>query len=142
MEDFYMFLSSLDSNDLYPDNTSNSFKVNLRKNLKLEGSWSVGLIRFKCNFETPPVAAHIECDICQESYVFNTYRPVLNVIYPKFKRYIEPFYEVAYVPIITNTFGKLKISIRGGECVGPVFCVLHFKKNGSLENTFPFNGKG
>jgi hypothetical protein len=141
MDEFYVFLSSEDSHELYPDNTANYFTVNFKKSIQLNGDWSVGLAHMKCQFESVPSIAHIECDICGESYISNAYRPLLNVVYPKFRKYVNHFTNVLYMPVTTNVFNKITISIReGGTCINTSYCVLHFKKNGTLEKSFSSYG--
>ncbi len=130
MAEFYVFLSNLDSSLLYPDNNANEFTVNLKKTILLEGVWSVGLKHIKCEFEHPAQAAHVISNICDESYVFNEYKPLLCVIHPKLKKYDEYFENPIYVPVKLNIFDNIAISIReGGELVKTTYCVLHFKQN-------------
>lgn len=44
LNDFYIYVTSLGSSEIYPKNTSSQFTNNIHPPIQLQGSWSVGLI--------------------------------------------------------------------------------------------------
>lgn len=138
MKDFYLYISSRDSVNLFPSNNPNEFKVNLCRNINLIGDWECGLkeIYFNATTENSSIM-YITCDNCERSYAANTYMPLLRrIILPPLKgMYSEEFGDTFYKSVTEHEVSNITISIRGSDGLyrglnnnQPVFCILHFKK--------------
>ena len=72
----YLFLSSTDSTDLFPDNTSTQFTVELPSFIM--GVTSIALMEFHCSNYNEPL--FVFCDTVKSSHVKSTLLPVLRIV--------------------------------------------------------------
>jgi hypothetical protein len=138
MANFYIFLTSDDSLNLYPDNKPSSFTIDLGNNINLQGEWECALkeITYHIN-EDLPQTVYVLCNKCEQSYARNTYMPILRRLhFPLADEglFTDTLYEPFYMKVIDNNLSNITISIRGHDDADVNFdyhsikCVLHFKK--------------
>jgi hypothetical protein len=138
MDDFYLYISSNDSSNLFPGNNTSDFKLYLGKNIELKGEWKCGLkeLYFYAT-STLPSILYITCDICERSYTENNYIPLLRrIVLPALDdAYNIEFEDTYYKRVTEKELTNITISIRGRggdkhilSKVDPVLCVLHFKR--------------
>ena len=138
MDDFYIFLTSDDSIDLFPNNKPSEFTVSLGRNINLSGTWLCGLkeITYHINEDLPETVL-ILCNICEQSYVRNTYMPILRRLhFPLTEEgvFTDTLYEPFYMKVIDNNLSNITICIRGQDDADVEFdhhsikCVLHLKR--------------
>ena len=140
-DNFYLYLSSLDSKQLYPSNASNRFIINLPKALKISGLWEVCLteVIYFQDFTTQkkPQFLLIHSDICEESVINGVKLPILQrcfipEINNKFVQ--EVFTHTHYVKMRKQELDRIEIYITSetGESVSFkkdfLWCTLHLKK--------------
>ena len=130
--DFYIFLSSRDSNKSHPDNVLQDFQVELPERLLLEGDWEIALIDFYHNGNIAETIV-VNCDLCDYSYIHNGYDQILRIIYPQSNKYIY-FPIKLYQRIKVNNFQKIHIYIKDSNQLFPTLdgdeikLTLHFRK--------------
>ena len=81
MDEHYLFLSSQDSLDYFPDNKSNHFNIKLPGTLKLPGIWKCAVVEmtYYPQFEGErPKQIYLCCDVVQESYACDSTLPILR----------------------------------------------------------------
>ena len=83
MNDIYLFLSSDDSANLYPDNNAYSFTVQLPEIIQMTGRWTCCLVYFLCNLTADVSSVYILCDAINDSYVKDAKLPVLQYVHAK-----------------------------------------------------------
>jgi hypothetical protein len=130
---FYVYCTSADSSEAYPENSFFDYKARLGRRLHLEGDWSCGLVEFKFA-TTPPRTCYVCCNVVTESSVGEYYIPVLRQLYtPK-----EVFINIHYLPVKVKDFDTLHIFIRRAGNVAfsgkqdklkLSYCTLHFVRN-------------
>lgn len=79
-KDIYLFLSSKDSANIYINNDSADYTVQLQNVVTLDGEWSCTLVDFYCELESP-AHFYIMTDIIQDSYAKDMKLPILQCIY-------------------------------------------------------------
>lgn len=82
-DNYYLFLASYDSTDLFPLNKPSDFTVALNKPLDLNGKWTCSLVEvnFTGGFtEEYPEDLIVMCDLVQDSVVHDVSLPVLRRI--------------------------------------------------------------
>ena len=144
--DHYLYVSSNDSEEEYPDNAPQHFTVQLTREIDLSGTWYCALkelyfkgeFRFnpKGLFHTPkkvPQHLYLCTDVIEGTVVSNSYVPVLKrtEIKKKLERvYVEPLYFKVNVPRLS----KLTIYALDQDLnpvifkKSPLTCLLHFTK--------------
>lgn len=132
-----MVLRSTDSSE-YFENKPNCFRIQLNKQVQLDGYWTIGLTEFtterwKSNKKSQEV--FICCDMCEETFVGGKDMPLLRRVYLGEKQETNIIYELPYyVPVKIGQLQQICIYItdREGNLVsfldGPVSVTLHFKK--------------
>ena len=133
---FYVYISSADSTDYFPDNEPSKFTVKLPETLRLRGKWQLAL----CEIQYPsiqkkkkkPEQLLILCDLCQDSIVGEKRLPVLRRM-----RYEEPgntsFGIFYYVSLKTQEADRITVYIKTEKGEEPSFesgkllCTLHFQ---------------
>ena len=132
-----MVLSSTDSLD-YFDNKPNCFRIQLNKQVQLDGYWMVALTEFTTdswNSNKKLREVFICCDMCEETFVGGKDMPLLRRVYLDEKPETNIIYNLPYyVPVKIGQLQQIYIYItdRAGNLVsfldGPVNVTLHFKK--------------
>ena len=133
MNNHYLFLSSNDSKDEYPDNMSTEFTIELPRVYTLEGQWECALAEIEPNVNTDTL--YVCADLCQESYAENTMIPVLRRL-RNIKKGKKPFEfpVLYYVPVKKTHIDRIRIFIRGGKLQliakdkTITRCVLHLRR--------------
>ena len=139
MRDFYLFLSSRDSLDLYQKNAPSECWIQLPRLYTLDGQWKCALtdISVECDFSPRCSRLYLCCDFVEESYVRETSLPVLRNIevtgrYKKLK--YEAYAHPIYVPVKANQLRTISLRLVD-ENLGPLtfnsnslHCVLHFQQ--------------
>jgi hypothetical protein len=139
MDEFYLYISSNDSVDLFTTNDSAEFKCYLGKNIDLRGEWKCGLKElYFYTASSKPSILYITCDICERSYTEGNYVPLLRrLVLPGLddESYNIEFADTYYKRVTEKELTYITISIRGREGEArvlskstPALCVLHFKK--------------
>lgn len=132
-----MVLRSTDSSE-YFENKPNSFRIQLNKQVQLDGYWTIGLTEFTTeswNSNKKSQEVFICCDMCEETFVGGKDMPLLRRVYLGEKQETNIIYELPYyVPVKIGQLQQICIYItdREGNLVsfldGPVSVTLHFKK--------------
>lgn len=132
-----MVLRSTDSSE-YFENKSNCFRIQLNKQVQLDGYWTIGLTEFTTeswNSNKKSQEVFICCDMCEETFVGGKDMPLLRRVYLGEKQETNIIYELPYyVPVKIGQLQQICIYItdREGNLVsfldGPVSVTLHFKK--------------
>ena len=80
MDGFYIYVSNLDSEAIYEQNTDIAFTVQLPHQINLKGSWVVALkqITVQSEKQRPPSVVYVYCDLCNTSYVLGQDLPLLR----------------------------------------------------------------
>lgn len=132
-----MVLRSTDSSE-YFENKSNCFRIQLNKQVQLDGYWTIGLTEFTTeswNSNKKSQEVFICCDMCEETFVGGKDMPLLRRVYLGEKQETNIIYELPYyIPVKIGQLQQICIYItdREGNLVsfldGPVSVTLHFKK--------------
>ena len=132
-----MVLRSTDSSE-YFDNKPNYFRIQLNKQVQLDGYWTVALTEFTTESWNPNKKyreVFICCNICEETFVGGKDMPLLRRVYLGEKPESNVIYKLPYyVPVKIGELQQICIYItdRAGNLVpfldGPVSITLHFKK--------------
>ena len=133
----YLFLSSRNSKDQYPDNVATDFTIDLPRPFALEGEWECGLKEIDVSLKQNTM--FVCSDICRESYAEDTMLPVLRMLRntPTRGRKRETYFvfnDPFYVRIKAEVLNRVRIFIRGSELRAlvsddsEVRCTLHLRK--------------
>jgi hypothetical protein len=135
--DHYLFISSTDSKDWFPQNNSQNFRIKLPSSLKLDGLWRCALTEFSYTpiFEgLIPKEIYICCDIVQDSYACNSTLPLLrkvNVPSQHSSRIQILFPQNFYIPVSQEEIQYINMYIKDENLQNPSFgsepvtCTLH-----------------
>ena len=144
--DYYLYASSDDCKDLYPDNRPHRFTVRVPRELDLSDTWYCALkeLYFKGEFRfNPKGLLHVPkkapqylflcTDVIEGSGVSNTYLPVLrrSEIKKKLERvYTEPHYFRVNVPRLSDiNFYVLDQDLKPVVFKkSPLTCLLHLTR--------------
>lgn len=127
--EFYVYGSSAECKDLYPDNKPEDFVIHLPKPIHMEGEWECGLLQFQYNVSTEK-PYYVCCDLVRESFVGDYTLPVLRRVRLKGIQFIK----VIYVPLKTRDFNSIRVYMRSWKNKDPTglrgrsFCTLHFRR--------------
>ena len=77
MEDFYVFLSSSDSINVHPKNNRSFFKVELLERIDIKDNWWVAIRDIHLSHDINE-NVYIYSDICNESFIDNSFPPILR----------------------------------------------------------------
>ena len=125
----HLFLSSKDSLDNYPNNTTSDFTIELKDKLTLDGTWECALREIKFAEEDLNEDCYIFTDICVDSYVLNNHLPVLRQI-SNSEKFVNPY----YFQVNRKEIFSLRLYIRNQNLQLPstlpesVHCVLSLRK--------------
>ena len=136
---YYLFLSPTDSSGLFPNNTLNDFTVQLPRMMTLNGLWTCGLVdlTFNNSESEGSEVIFIACDICQESYLQNSYLPILRrITTPSTSqgRYDISFSNPYYIPVSRDNVESIRVYIRNENLdtysfkSGTFTCTLHLRR--------------
>ncbi len=129
-QEHILFLSSKDSEEICPENDSGTFTIDLGKSLQLPGHWRVQLLSFRCHLtkdqEVERKNLFIFSDICESSFVRDSYQPVLANFYydgnsNKIRRIEEVVRHPHSVAVVPHVVQRIKIYIRDQDMKIPSF---------------------
>lgn len=134
-QSFYVYTSSLDCKDLFPQNFSGEHNIQLAEYIHLEGKWSCALVEFQLS-ATPYEPVFVCCNLLKESTAGDFNIPVLRQIFQKTTQLAQ----IIYVPLKVNNFQSIQVFLRTlnnkplpqapGINKGDSYCTLHFRKDG------------
>ena len=136
MDRIYLFLSSNDSLDCFPDNTPAKFTVKLPETMYLnQGAWVCTLIDLKCQTLTL-TDLYVFCDVVKDSYVRNRKLPILQQVPKRTGGHIREYFGSSVVLGLTrHVFNSVTMYIKDADMNTPSFtkepvtCTLCFFKN-------------
>ena len=103
----YLYISSTQCSDIFPQNTWYDFEVELPKEIILKHKSELSLIFFDVS-PSVQVDVDIFCDILEENCYQNSLAPFLSTISEVPYRSVVPF----HVPIRLSSIKKLRFSIK------------------------------
>lgn len=116
MAETILYLSHEDSLTSYENNSPDNFIVELDKQIILNEGSTVELLDFRCKLQDKVKGgrmACIECDICENSLVFGSYRPALHVFrMPTANFYSSDIYQPIKIKILDHKINRIGIHIR------------------------------
>ena len=101
--------------------------------IHLEGEWVIGLSDFYHSSNLTETV-FVLCDICDNSYIADTLKPVLRVIYPNTDQNYFNYKEIYYIKVKNHCLNRLRVYIRGENfkfppsTTGTTRLTLHLKK--------------
>ena len=132
-----MVLRSTDSSE-YFENKPNCFRIQLNKQVQLDGYWTIALTEFTTeswNSNKKSQEVFICCEMCENTFVGGQDMPLLRRVYLGEKQETNIINKLPYyVPVEIGQLQQICIYItdRAGNLVsfldGPVGVTLHFKK--------------
>lgn len=132
MNDFYVYLSSDDSLNFYPENKPNKFSVHFTEQLNLPGDWMCALTEISMPTSLQG-DIYIACNITECMYTVRGKYPILRRLFNK-SRYTE-FINRNYVKVVRSSLQSLSIYITDDKGVpisfkdGRLKCTLHFTRS-------------
>ena len=136
MEQHYLFLSSEDSNMIYPGNTGSEFIVQLPETLILEGLWYCSLKEFVIpNKQRKGQELNICSDFCEDSFVSGKRVGVLRRIYTTVGGVIaETFNQPYYIKVNSSHLNRLSFHIKNEnleavDIKGRTLLTIHLRKS-------------
>ena len=138
MDEFYLFINSYDSLDLYPHMRGGNFKVQLPKTYHMEGEWECALleINFVPAFKYPTQRVYVTSSIVgNESYANNALFKILQSVSVRSEEITEIIFErPMYHRVTQKHVSFIDITLRDDHLRvcdtkdDHVFCLLHFHK--------------
>ena len=138
MDEFYLFVNSGDSLQLFPQNRGGQFRIRLPRSHLMKGTWECALLEmtFVPAFETSTQRMYVCCDLVRdESYVRDTYLPLLQSVAIRKEETTEIIFErPLYLASRGGETEILEITLRDDRlrvcrCKDDhVFCLLHFRQ--------------
>ena len=127
MKDFYLFLSSEDSKELFPTNAPSDFSVKLPYPIDLRGNWTCALVQ--CSVPTKPEdVLYLEANFSNHVTFGSKLKAVLGKVTGKNAQYSH----LAYIPVRLKTLEVIHLKVinrRGDSNIseGETSCILHFR---------------
>ena len=134
MNQFYLFVSSSDSSEYFPDNIACDFKVKLPQMLQLPGTWTCSLRDLKC-VTTLDKDLYVFSDIIEDSYVNDKKLPILQYVYGKRGKVARNFDGSICPRLARRDLSTIHVYIRDSKMnKAPLTaqcttCTLHFEKS-------------
>ena len=102
----YLYLNSQDSQSTQPLNNAYDFTIDLPQPIIHNGKWKCALAEIIFS-QSIRQDLYIYCDVCDYSYVRNTYGPILRIVKGS-KVYAKPL----YIPLKIQYLSRIRIYIR------------------------------
>ena len=125
MEQFYVFASSEDSLNIFNDNAGGRFRVYFPNPYVLDGTWK----------STPTRRIYVCCDFAENSYIRDSYIPVLQSLSVLNEDVTVVTFENPVYPRVRGGIGQhIEISMRDDNLEicrlkdDHVFCLVHFRR--------------
>lgn len=135
MEQHYLFISSGDSKDIFPENAASHFIIQLPETLNLEGMWYCSLTEICINSEQKRPKELIICsDFCEDSFVGGKRLGVLRrVISGVGGELTRSFHHPYYLKVNRNHLKQLSFHIKDEnlaslELEGRTLLTIHLRK--------------
>lgn len=156
---FYLFISSLDSKDIYPSNSYGDFWVEFDHIIVLEQScgfgfsqeWRVALTELSLHFKTDgqrnddsteqtlPEEVVVLTDLCEPSCIHGTKASILRNI-GSTPEVGGSLYNTYYIGVVPTSFNRIRIELRNRQLEplaktknwpsdGVMRCTLHFTRS-------------
>ena len=111
--DFYVLLSSEDSQLLYPGNRGNDFRVQLPQELNLSGYWDVAVSDIYIDQAEGQTSQRLLvcCDIVDYTIVGDSLRQILRRISPSDNQFVTE----QFIRVVQNTVRHIHIFILNTE---------------------------
>jgi hypothetical protein len=132
----YLFLSSNDSKEYFPKNSSTNFRIKLKTPLILDEHWYIALFdaRLPIKSDDSSRSVTIFCNLCKSSIIFDQARPVLRQIGRREARQSMPLCNKQFFPITQRRVDTLHIYLRNEKdaipalTTHPVELILHLTR--------------
>lgn len=132
----YIYLSSGDSQHIFPDNRPTSFRVRLSRPLNLHTPHEIALVdavfpKFKDGYRTGYIT--VKSSLCEDSLIDSTLSPVLARIFSPNQRTVD-IYQPRYMHLNTSHIYTIDIHLSDTQGQEPSFetglfyCTLHIRK--------------
>ena len=127
----YLYVSSNDSKNIYPNNNALDFFVEFPHKIQLCGIWEIAVLEFKLS-NSQSIDFAILCDACEVSYINNAYRPILRYIHSETMHSI--YHQPIYVKISRDSIERLHFYLMLCDVPSTSFnaetlrCTLHLRK--------------
>lgn len=137
MDDFYLYLYCGDSLATQVNNHAGDFVVVLPRTYRLNGRWECALVELTLKPQTEQRSdrLYVCTDLIDESYLRDTFLPILRTILPTDEDVIDiEFGTPHYMSIHRNELDRVRIFIRGDRLqpcrfkIDHLYCTLHFRK--------------
>ena len=134
MNQFYLFVSSSDSLEYFPDNKPCDFNVKLPQTLELTGTWTCSLRDIKC-VTTSDKDLYVYSDFLQDSYVNNKKLPLLQYISGEQGKVVRNFDGSICPRLARRDLSSIHVYIRDSKMNSAPLtgerttCTLHFEKS-------------
>lgn len=137
MENLYIYASSNNNKEIFPNNESRQFTIPLNKPLHLKGKWSLGLVSLYVRSEdNVNKDLFVCCSIVRTSQINGVCRRVLRLFNSIDTNRPKDFVPVQYIPIDnTGVIDSIKITILDRDTLDLVSltleslnCTLHLKQ--------------
>lgn len=103
-----IYVTNLDSKDIYPENTTTHFRVKLPQHL--EGNWQCGMSY--CNLpDRPTELLFVTADFIESSIAGGKYMPVLSFMSAKAKEYTQ----MSYVDVKSSSIQTMTFKVVNGQ---------------------------
>ena len=126
----YLFLSSRDSLNQYPNNIWYDFTTDFPGELEVDESWECALVDIHC---IPLIEREfvVFADIVKQSYIKDTSASVLRAVYNSGSAFSNPY----YISVNRSNISQVRVYIRDletgaipTESVSQLNCTLAFRK--------------
>ena len=129
----YIYLSSEDSQDLYPDNNMTDFVVELPQTIHLdEGQWEMALMEanYDKDIHKDHGSLYLLCDICEYSIVRNNKQPILRkLMWHTSYRLLQHFMNIQHKKEIKRLhFRLVDVNLQPVVYTGSFYCTLLLQK--------------
>ena len=139
MDEFYIHLSSTDSDNVYPHNIPADFQVQLPERLRFRGIWQCALAEIQymsgsSMTKTIPSSLWLNSNVCCASIVGNTKAPILRCFPSVLDTYEYSFQNLHYYPVKLTELDVIHIYIntddgkRASFLTGTLKVTLHFRQ--------------
>lgn len=123
MAGFYLFVSSVDSIDLYPSNTFDNFIVDLGRTYDLteycgwREKWNMALVEVALHNDEGesqhfPQDIIVTCDLASPSFIYGTEGCILRPIDASDSSHSASLYQTYYIGLSQLRFHKLRIELK------------------------------
>lgn len=117
----YLFLTSNDCLDSHPNNHAWDFTTDLKTYVPLVGRWECALMDIRYTGKNEEL--YVYTDLCQSSYVSDSYLPILRIISNSTSTFTNPY----FIPTSLDYVNQIRVYIRTKEGNIPSFTPKHLR---------------